>query len=181
MKQIIGKTLPELVIMVGPSGAGKSKIAARTGYPIVSTDTIRMNLFGFGPDGKIAAEAYTPDGLHDTFAAAKFIVEGYLRGGQSVVYDATNLTRVDRVSFLRWLEFGGGYASNTQARVVYYIVDRSLEAKLNSYNDNIEAGIPVPHTTDEIIISHHTKMIQNVEGALLGDNLGYVEVRDFRS
>jgi predicted kinase len=178
MIQILGKTLPELVIMVGPSGAGKSKIAARTGYPVVSTDVIRTNLFGFGPDGKIAAEAYTPDGFRDTFTAARFIVEGYLLAGQNVVYDATNLTRVDRLSFL--LSVGIGDGGNTKAKVKYYIVDRPLEAKLESYKQTIRTGIPVPHTSEEIICRHHTKMAANVDKALLGDNLKFVEVRDFR-
>lgn len=178
MRQILGKTLPELVIMVGPSGAGKSKIAAKTGYPVVSTDVIRTNLFGFGPDGKIAAEAYTPDGFRDTFTAARFIVEGYLLAGQNVVYDATNLTRVDRLSFL--LSVGIGNGGNTKAKVKYYIVDRPLEAKLESYKQTIRTGIPVPHTSEEIICRHHTKMAANVDKALLGDNLKFVEVRDFR-
>lgn len=178
MIQILGKSLPELIMMVGPSGAGKSKIAVRTGYPVVSTDVIRMNLFGFGPDGKIAAEAYTPDGFRDTFTAARFIVEGYLLSGQNVVYDATNLTRVDRLSFL--LSVGIGDGGNTKADVKYYIVDRPLEAKLESYRQTIRTGIPVPHTSEEIICRHHTKMAASVDKALLGDNLKFVEVRDFR-
>jgi hypothetical protein len=178
MKQILGKSLPELVIMVGPSGAGKSRIAKETGYPVVSTDVIRTNLFGFGTEGKIADKAYTPNGFRDTFTAARLIVEGYLLGGQNVVYDATNLTRVDRISFL--LSLGIGDGGNTKANVKYYIVDRPLEDKLNSYNDNIEAGIPVPHTSEGIIQRHHAKMAANVDKALVGDNLKFVEVRDFR-
>lgn len=181
MKQILGKSLPELIMMVGPSGAGKSKIAARTGYPVVSTDVIRTNFYGFGPDGKIAAEAYTPDGFRDTFNAAKFIVEGYLMAGQNVVYDATNLARFDRTGFLKYFHLDSGVEDlKIKADVKYYIVDRPLEDKIASYLANIHHNIPVPHTSLDIIERHHAKMAANVDEALLGDKLGFVEVRDFR-
>jgi hypothetical protein len=182
MRQILGAELPELILMVGPSGAGKSKIANEIGYPIVSTDKIRQNLFGLGPDGKISAAAYKPDGFRNTFAAAEYVVEGYLRAGQSVIYDATNLTGHDRVSFLLRQGFFAG-ESPTQARVTYYVVNRPLAEKLESYKLAMCFKQGVPHTSEDIIRRHDQKFRDNEEFLMSNKDTDKVKItiRDLRT
>lgn len=183
MKQIIGKQFPNLIIMVGPSGAGKSTVAAKTGLPVVSTDAIRTNLFGL-KNGKIALEAYTFEGFRDTFNAAKSIVDGYLMGGQSVVYDATNLSKTDRIGFLKYFYLDPQFSEDLRikANVYYWIVDRPLEEKLAYFNvANLLGDQPVTHTNEDIIRRHHDKMKSTLVDALNGDGLGFVTVRDLRN
>lgn len=184
MKQILGERLPELIIMIGPSGAGKSTKAKNLGLPVVSTDTIRQNLFGLDEAGeKINAKAYTRGGFSDTFAAAKFVVEGYLRAGQSVVYDATNLTKTDRLQFLRWLELldNTPREERTQANITYFLVDRPIEVKIGSYMARIKGNELVYQTSIDIIERHHQKMQAHVHDALAGDGIPGVTVWDRRS
>jgi hypothetical protein len=187
MRQILGNQFPNLLIMVGPSGAGKSTIAAKTGLPIVSTDVIRKNLFGIkvGINGaKISEEAYTFAGFRDTFNAAKFIVDGYLRGGQSVVYDATNLSKTDRIGFLKYFYLEPEFSDDLRIRanVYYWIVDRPLEEKLDYFNvANLLGYKPFIHTNEDIIRRHHDKMKATLPDALNGDGLGFVTVRDLRN
>ncbi len=181
MRQILGKEIPELIIMIGPSGSGKSTLAKDLKHPIVSTDTIRQNLFGLRDD-KIDPEAYTQQGFSDTFAAAKFVVEGYLRAGQSVIYDATNLTKSDRRQFLLWLGLldNTPLLERTRVSVVYCIVDRPLNDKINSYRARVKSGDPVYHTSEDIIQRHHDKMQTHQIDAVLGDGIPWITVWDYR-
>ena len=183
MRQILGNQFPNLIIMVGPSGAGKSTIADKTGLPVVSTDVIRTNLFGI-KNGKISEEAYTFAGFRDTFNAAKFIVDGYLRGGQSVVYDATNLSKTDRIGFLKYFYLEPQFSDDLRIRanVYYWIVDRPLEEKVACYMANVyHNSAPVTHTNEDVIRRHHEKMKATLADALNGDGLGFVTVRDLRN
>lgn len=181
MKQTLGHKLPDLIMMIGPSGAGKSKIAKEIGHPIVSTDQIRTELYGI-VDGKIAPEAYTREGFWKTFSAAEQIVKTYLKYGQSVIYDATNLTGHDRMTFLLSMGFFEA-ETPTQADVYYYVVDRPLEEKLESYKLAMCFKDGVPHTSEEIITRHHEKMRQNVEFLMSNRDTDKIKItiKDFRS
>ena len=168
---------------MGPSGAGKTTIAHERyyGIPVVSTDKIRQNLFGLGPDGKISAEAYKPNGFGSTFTAAENIVKAYLMAGQDVVYDATNLSFEDRRNFLIRMGFFGDGFSKTSMSVVYCVVDRPLSEKLESFQKGEKWLGVVPHTNPDIIRRHHDKMQSAVDEILNADGMSdRIEVVDTR-
>lgn len=174
-KQIRGRGIPTLYMMIGPSGAGKShKVKNLQGQPlaIVSTDEIRRVLFGT-QNGKIDAAAYTPEGFSKTFAAAHNLVAAHIMNGQSVVYDATNLNAKDRKAVLKAAGLTTGKAV---ANVEYHVVDRPLDEKLASFKN----AIYVDHTSEDIIRAHDAKFKSAVTDIMSGDGFKFVKVYDHR-
>lgn len=76
-----------LYVMVGIPGSGKSTVAAQLGLPVVSTDAIRLELTGDAEDQSANDAVY---------AVAHARTERHLAYGESVVFDATNLTGSSR-------------------------------------------------------------------------------------
>lgn len=181
MKQIIGKSLPEFIMMVGPSGAGKSTIASEFGYPVVSTDKIRQNLYGLDSSGKINGFAYTKTGFYETFTAAEHIVEAYLYAGQSVVYDATNIKAKDRIAFLTNVGLCD-MRPIIEASVTYCVVDRPLEEKENSYLFNVNKNGSVAHTDIDVIRKHHEEFQKHSEYLFLNKDVPglNITIKDMR-
>lgn len=86
-----------LYMMVGVPGSGKSYIANTLNVPIVSSDVIRAELFGSEEDQTHNGEVFNE--VHNR-------IRKYLLAGTSCVYDATNLSRKRRKSFLKDLPAG---------------------------------------------------------------------------
>lgn len=85
---------PVCYVMVGVAGSGKSYLAESIGAPIVSSDAIRKELYGDENDQSHNNEVFNE--VHGR-------IRRYLLNGESCVYDATNLSRKRRMSFLKQL------------------------------------------------------------------------------
>lgn len=82
---------PTLYMMVGIAGSGKSYVAAQIGAPVVSSDAIRAEMYG---DESIQGDA------NRVFNEVHRRIKEYLANGESVTYDATNLSAKRRKAFL---------------------------------------------------------------------------------
>ena len=89
---IVFKNLPELYMTIGIPGSGKTTFAKTHGIPVYSSDDIRDEL-GLDPNKK--------EDNQKVFNELHKRVIGALNDGQSVIYDATNLSRKRRMSFLK--------------------------------------------------------------------------------
>lgn len=92
----------ELIMLVGIPASGKStksSLYQKLGYEVISSDDIRNELLK-----GVRLEALSPDQrarLHGkTFETVRGRASAALKRGQSVVIDATNLSRKRRISFL---------------------------------------------------------------------------------
>ncbi|MDA8234660.1 MAG: ATP-binding protein [Clostridia bacterium] len=112
-----------LTIMCGLPGSGKSTYARELPGRYVSTDEIREFVTGD------ARNIYHDDLV---FTMAREMVKQFLKGGEDVVYDATNLTRADRKKAAKW-------AGDRPVRVVW--VDCPLELALER-NRERERQVP---------------------------------------
>ena len=78
---------PALIIVSGLPGTGKSffsqKLAERTPFIILETDALRKMLF--------PSPRYTAGESYRLFRACHLLIEGLLRQGIRVIFDATNL------------------------------------------------------------------------------------------
>jgi len=149
---------PTLSVMIGASGAGKSTLI-RTHYSkvaVVSSDSVRWEQFG-GSNG-IDAAAYTPAGFSATFATAHALVKAYIDGGIDVVYDATNLRRHARISFLKNVGVLDAKENMTDkdVNVRYVVVERDLEKKLSSFKSTPE------WKTNEDVIRKHDQLYKSI-------------------
>jgi predicted kinase len=87
---------PKLIILVGPPGAGKTVYGHEYAYdnPVtiyLSSDSIRKELHG---------DEAIQDNPGEVFATMQKRAVAALNNGQSVVYDATNMTRKDRAGII---------------------------------------------------------------------------------
>lgn len=91
---------PKFIMMVGIAGSGKStkaaEIAVQEGAIVISSDTIRKELYG---DEAIHGDNQVYQTMEDRTMIA-------LRGGASVVYDATNVVASRRKELLAKLPTG---------------------------------------------------------------------------
>lgn len=144
-------------MLVGPSGAGKSTYA-RTNYAgetIVSSDAIREELSGAG------GMAGSQDAV---FAAVRDRAKAALAAGKTVVIDATNLRRSDRLMNTDLVP--------EDIPIEYVVIDRPMAEKERDGGWRLEK----PQ-----LLSTHAKMFEaELSDILAGDNRGNVTVLDRR-
>lgn len=107
-------------MMIGLPGSGKSYVARQFNCPIVSSDAIRKELFGNEEDQSHNQEV---------FNAVHYRIQNYLADGKDCVYDATNLSRKRRISFLKSLPEG------TRSVAVVIATDYDIILKQNAERD----------------------------------------------
>ena len=95
----MSETKNELIMLIGLAGSGKSEYAkvlsSMSDYVIHSSDSLRKELYGDENDQEHNHEVFTE--LHKRIKAD-------LVKRRSVIYDATNLNRKRRISFLKEIE-----------------------------------------------------------------------------
>ena len=150
-----GQTL--LHMLVGPCGAGKSTFAAATYKPhdIVSTDELRLQLYG--------NLGHSPEALARVWKLAHGLIRARLDAGVFTVLDATNLRSEDRARVLDLLPRG------VFAR--YVVIDRDLDRKIK------ERG----WRSEELVLKHHRLFRAEEKAIMAGDGHPYVTVQDKRS
>lgn len=124
----ISKDYPSFIMLVGLSASGKSSTAKQLenkGYIIHSSDKIREEILG----------DYTDQTQNNkVFAEMHKRTKNSLLNGQSVVYDATNLTIKDRNSILSVIK-------NIKCKKIALLVVKNFEQCIL---DNKDRGYPVP-------------------------------------
>lgn len=124
----ISKDYPSFVVLIGLSASGKSSIAKQLknkGYIIHSSDKIREEILG----------DYTDQTQNNkVFAETHKRTKDSLLNGQSVVYDATNLTIKDRNSILSVIK-------NIKCKKIALLVVKNFEQCIL---DNKDRECPVP-------------------------------------
>lgn len=150
-----GQTL--LHMLIGPAGSGKSTYAASTyaDHEIISTDTLRLQLYG--------ELLHSPEALSRVWKLAHGLIRARLEAGVRTVLDATNLKQDDRAKVLDLLPRG------VFAR--YIVIDRDLNLKIR------ERG----WRPEELILKHHRLFRSEERNIMAGDQHPYVTVQDRRS
>jgi len=150
-----GETL--LTLAVGPCAAGKSTYLAKH-YPaheIVSTDELRMQLYG--------DLGHSPEALRRVWKLAHGLIRARLMAGCHTVLDATNLDPEDRAKVLALLPQG--------VFCRYLVIDRDLDTKLR------ERG----WRPEELVMKTHRLWRKHEKSILAGDDHPYVTVQDKRT
>lgn len=151
-------TSATLHLLVGPSHAGKtffatSILATDWKYEHLSSDKLRVRMFGdVNFQGK----------NDEVFSLMHSLTRTYLTAGVSVIYDATNLRRKDRIAAAH-LNNGG--------LVQYHVFNRPLEDKLASLRPDFPA---------DVVRKHDQMFRSQLSDILAGDNLTFVTVKDHR-
>lgn len=98
---------PGLILMHGVSGTGKTfistEILQQLGAIRLRSDIERKRMIGLAPDARPGAEQeallYSPEGIHAVYGRLLLQAETLLQQGQTVIVDATFLTRAQRRPF----------------------------------------------------------------------------------
>ncbi|HEX5504384.1 MAG TPA: AAA family ATPase [Thermomicrobiales bacterium] len=125
---------PALVVVMGPPASGKTSVAAalaaRLGLVHLASDVVRKELVGLGPAARrvepFGQGLYAPALTRRTYAALRRRAARALRGGQSVVLDATFGARAERAAVAR-------LAARLGVRPVVFVCgadDATLRARL---------------------------------------------------
>ena len=90
------------VVMCGVSGSGKSLISAtlasKHGYAWLNSDAIRKEMFGVAVDDELSPSKYSDDISQQVYEKMLEKAQLFISLGQSVVLDATHLTRAQRLN-----------------------------------------------------------------------------------
>jgi aminoglycoside phosphotransferase family enzyme/predicted kinase len=94
---------PTLLLICGVSATGKTTLAERlaecSGWPHVSSDLIRKQIVGIGPEDRGQGDIYTDELNARTYREMGRAVRTELRSGAGVIVDATFNRQADRESF----------------------------------------------------------------------------------
>lgn len=154
-----------LSILIGPSGAGKSTWAAyeacfddveiplvgadRMELVHVSSDNLRLSICGNKSDQSRNAEV---------FDTAHALIKAHLAAGHSVIFDATNLKRANRLAVVSLAQGGP---------VNYFVFDRPNKAPW--------------HGNMDVVRRHEQTFKSQLKDIMSGDNLPNVTVYDRRT
>lgn len=149
-----GETL--LHMMVGPCGAGKSTYAAAhyKGHEIISTDALRMQLYG--------DLGHSPEALARVWKYAHRLIRARLESGVFTVLDATNIDGEDRARILDLVPRG--------VFTRYIVLDRDFDEKLATRG----------WRSEDMIYKQHRLWRKEEKAILSGDDHPYVTVQDKR-
>jgi len=108
-----------LLLMLGFPGSGKSYFAERLAREMsalhLNSDAMRLAIFGSRDEtDRIYHSDYRPVLNTYTFGAMNYVAQSVLKAGSSVVYDANNNTRQERLEIIKSLN-----NSNVQVIVVW--------------------------------------------------------------
>ena len=153
-----GKAL--LSMMIGSAGSGKSTYIKSNFKPseVISTDQIRLDLFGSFTDEKV----HTPENHAIVFGYAHDHITARLKNGLRTVFDATNLRGKDRKAVLGCVPHG--------QLVEYIVIDREYDQKLKTREWRPEW----------LVHKHHNTFKDNLKNILAGDHQPNVIVLDKR-
>ena len=160
-KIVWGENPPELNLLIGPSGAGKTTFADFAGKDtVLSSDDMRIRLTGGIKD---------QSRNDDVFYAMRKLALANLECGISVVIDATNLRRRDRMAFVKNVPAG--------VSINYILIDRPLAHKVadGGWRNDV-----IMHDGKSLIESHHERFKSCVKHALQGDGIPSINVHDYR-
>lgn len=149
-----GQTL--LTMLVGPCSAGKSTYA-KANWPeheIISTDALRMQLYG--------DMGHSPDALRRVWKLAHGLIRARLQAECHTVLDATNLDHKDRAKVLALLPEG--------VFCRYVVIDRDLDLKIK------QGG----WRSEELVLKQHRLFRKEEKAIMAGDEHPYVTVQDKR-
>ena len=138
-----------LIIMCGIPASGKSTVAKLLNSNIVSTDSIRKELYG---DESIQGNG------REVFSLAYSRIRNYLSLGENVVFDATNIRKRDRKTVI---DIGKEY--NCDNIIICYC-STPLEIALER-NANRERKVPV-----QVI----KRMFNNFEEPSYAEGVNYI-------
>ncbi len=139
---------PALVVVSGLPGTGKSyfcrQLARRLPSVVLESDALRKTLF--------AAPGYSPEESARLFRAIRFLVEGLIKRGISVIMDATNLAE-------RYREYFYSIADRLDVKLVLVRV----EAPPTLIKERLEARRKNPEEKSDASWGVYQKMKESVE------------------
>ncbi|MCW2117157.1 MULTISPECIES: AAA family ATPase [Bradyrhizobium] len=147
------RTGQTLRMTVGPSGAGKSAWANRQAARVVSSDSIREEIFGTND---------TPRNQGHVFRMARQRMAMVLKSGEDVILDATNIKTTDRKRIATSVP--------PDCSIEYVVIDRPLSEKMKTRGERA-AGL---------IEEHHQTFGASITECLDGDGLPNVRLIDLR-
>lgn len=153
---------PKLGMLIGPSGAGKTYLSEdliENYDSYVSSDQLRERFLGDFKD---------QSRNNEIFQIVHKKIKNDLDLGFSVLYDATNIKRKDRLMLLNNLPEG--------VEIQYYVVDRPLDVKKNHGGWRNEISVK----GEPLIEKHHNTFQQNLKDIFRGDDRDNVTVFDLR-
>lgn len=152
-----------MFMMVGIPGSGKSYIANTLNCPIVSSDSIRLELFG---------DESVQDNPNKVFGEVNRRIKNHLANGSNVAYDATNLSAKRRKAFLAKLPMNVKKVAIVVATDLSVALEQNKERARHVPEDVIMKmyrSFQFPEMNEgfnEIRIITHKKNMLNVENAL---------------
>lgn len=154
---------PTMFMLVGISGSGKSYIANTLNCPIVSSDSIRLELFG---------DESVQDNPNKVFGEVNRRIKNHLANGSNVTFDATNLSAKRRKAFLAKLPANVNKVAIVVATDLAVVLEQNKERARHVPEDVIMKmyhAFQFPEVSEgfnEIRIITHEKNLSNVENAL---------------
>ncbi|WP_043739780.1 AAA family ATPase [Thioalkalivibrio nitratireducens] len=142
---------PALILMHGVSGSGKTRVSTeilqRLGAIRLRSDIERRRMIGVSEDVRPSAEQqaalYTPEGIRRVYEHLRRQADLLLGQGQTVIVDATFLTRAQRAPFEELARARGIPSAVVACQADAETLRRRLAARQRAARDASDAGIAV--------------------------------------